>query len=165
LGYDFKDLPWKPVFWTYFDWASGDSDPTDGERGTFNQLFPLGHKYLGFMDLVARQNIEDWNFLLTAKPCDKVTLLAWWHIFHLEEARDSLYNAAGGVIRTDATGSSGTDVGQELDFTIQVQMTQHADILFGYSHFFAGDYISNAAVGAQSGNDADFFYTQFSFKF
>jgi hypothetical protein len=165
LGYDFKDLPWKPVFWTYFDWASGDSNPTDGDRGTFNQLFPLGHKYMGFMDLVARQNIEDWNFLLTAKPCDKVTLLAWWHIFHLEEARDSLYNAAGGVIRTDATGTSGTDVGQELDFIVQVQMTPHADILFGYSHFFTGDYISDAAVGAQSGNDADFFYTQFSFKF
>jgi hypothetical protein len=109
--------------------------------------------------------MQDWNFLLTAKPCEKVSLLAWWHVFHLEEARDSLYNAAGGVIRSDPTGSSGTDVGQELDFIVQVQLTPHADILFGYSHFFAGDYISSAAVDAQTGNDADFFYTQFSVKF
>jgi hypothetical protein len=165
FGHEFSGHAWKPTLWVYYDWASGDSDPADGERGTFNQQFPLGHKYFGFMDLVARQNIEDWNVLFTAKPCDKVTLLAWWHIFHLEESRDSLYNAAGGAIRTDPTGASGTDVGQELDITVQVQLNLHTDILFGYSHFFAGDYISDSATGAQVGDDADFFYTQFSFKF
>jgi hypothetical protein len=161
LGYEFRCLPWKPTLWTYFDWASGDSDPTDGDRGTFNQLFPLGHKYFGYADLVGRQNIEDWNFLFTAKPHDRVSLLAWWHIFRLEESRDSLYNAAGTATRTDATGASGTDVGQELDFTVQIQFNQHADVLFGYSHFFAGDFIANTGVG----DDADFFYTTFSFKF
>jgi hypothetical protein len=160
-GYEFKCLPWQPVFWVYFDWASGDSDPSDGERGTFNQLFPLVHRYLGYMDLVARQNIEDWNFLLTAKPCEKVTLLAWWHIFHLEESRDALYNAPGAAIRSDPTGDSGSDVGQELDFTVQVQLRMHADVLFGYSHFFAGDFVADTGPG----DDADFFFTQFSFKF
>jgi len=160
-GYEFQCLPWKPVFWTYFDWASGDSNPTDGHVGTFNQLFPFGHKYMGFVDLVARQNIEDWNFQLTAKPTDRVTLLAWWHIFHLEEARDALYNAAGAVIRKSPTGAAGTDVGQELDLTAQVQLTPHADVLFGYSHFFAGEFI--AATG--NPDDSDFFYLTLTFKF
>jgi hypothetical protein len=161
LGYDFKCLPWKPVLWAYYDWASGDSDPADGDRGTFHQLFPLGHKYFGFADLVARQNIEDWNFLLTAKPCDRVSLLAWWHIMHLEEANDALYNAAGAKVRNAAGADFGDDVGQELDFIIQVQLTMHADVLFGYSRFFSGDLIEDTGVG----DDADFFYTQFSFKF
>lgn len=48
--------------WAWYDFASGDSDPTDGEIGAFNQLFPLGHKYFGFLDLMARQNIHDLNY-------------------------------------------------------------------------------------------------------
>jgi hypothetical protein len=154
-------VPWSPRLWVYFDRASGDSNPADDERGTFHQLFPLGHKYFGFADLVARQNIEDWNFLVTAKPCERISLLAWWHIFHLDEARDALYNAAGSKIRNTAGGDFGRDVGQELDLTVQLQLNSHADILFGYSHFFAGDFIADTG----SNDDADFFYSTFTFKF
>ena len=65
------------------------------------------------------------------------------------------------AIRKDPTGSAGTDIGQELNITIQVQLGQHADMAFGYSHFFAGEFIANTGVA----DDADFFYTQFSVKF
>lgn len=152
---------WKPTLWVYYDWASGDRDPTDGRHETFNQLFPLGHKYFGYMDLVGRQNIQDLNFLATVRPRQKVELAAWWHIFHLEEARDSLYNAAGAAIRTDATGAAGTDVGQELDLTITWFVRPNADLQLGYCHFYAGDFIANTGPG----NDADFYYTQFNVRF
>ena len=113
------------------------------------------------MDLIARQNIQSPNFLLTMKPADKVKFLLWWYIFHLEESRDALYNVAGAPIRVDATGASGRDVGQELDLLWQVTLTPRSDVVFGYSHFFAGDFI--AATGNPS--DADFYYTQYSFRF
>ena len=161
FGYDFKCLPWKPVFWGYYDWASGDSNPNDNSIGTFNQQFPLGHKYFGFMDLVGRENITDWNFQLTAKPCDYLSLMVWYHIFHLEEARDALYSAGGAKIRNAAAGDFGTDVGQEIDLTAQVFVNQHTDLFFGYSYFFAGEFI------AETGNpdDASFFYAAFTFRF
>tara|TARA_R110002072_G_scaffold303108_2_gene493899 strand:+ start:77856 stop:79409 length:1554 start_codon:yes stop_codon:yes gene_type:complete len=161
LGHKFADLPWTPTFHAFYDWASGDSDPTDGKRGTFNQLFPFGHFYMGFTDLVARQNIRDTNFRLTLKPCDKATLILWWHIYQLDEARDALYNAGSGVVRSDPTGAAGTDVGNELDLLLKVNVDQHADLLFGYSRLFAGDFIKRTGVG----QDVDFFYTQFSYKF
>jgi hypothetical protein len=152
---------WQPTLWAYYDWASGDRDPADGRHETFNQLFPLGHKYFGFMDLVGRQNIRDLNFLVTARPREKVELLVWWHILRLDEARDALYNASGAVVRQDASGAAGTDVGQELDVTLTFFLRPNLDLQLGYAHFFAGDFI--AATGPDV--DADFSYTQLNLRF
>ncbi len=163
-GHEWSQRDWKPTLWCYYDWASGDKDPTDGKHNTFNQLFPLAHKWFGFMDLVARQNIQDLNFLLTATPTKKTKALIWWHVFHLAEARDALYNAAGAPIRSDPTGGSGTDVGQELDLLWQVQVNPRADVLFGYSHFWAGDFVRATNPAGVSG-DADFYYSQWSYRF
>ena len=161
LGYQWKSLPWTPTAWVYFDWASGDADPNNGHRGTFNQLFPQAHRYLGLSDIVGRQNIEDWNVLLTARPSDRLTLVAEAHLFRLAEARDSLYGTGGNVVRTDPTGAAGSDVGQEYDFSVRARLTLHADVLITYGHFVAGSFLSRTGKG----DDADFVYAQFSFKF
>ena len=160
-GRRFAGLPWTPTIWAYFDWASGDSDPTDGDRGTFNHLFPFGHYYLGAIDLVARQNIEDLNFKLTFKPHAKATVVLWWHIYRLQQARDALYNAGGAISRFDPTGAAGTDVGNELDLILKFQIDAHADLLFGYSRLFSGKFIRTTGTG----RDAEFFYTQFGYRF
>ena len=41
-----------------FNYASGDSNPTDGARGTFDQLYPTGHDKLGLADQVGWRNIR-----------------------------------------------------------------------------------------------------------
>jgi hypothetical protein len=163
LGYEFEDAMWTPTLWAYYDWASG-GDPDADKVRTFNQLFPLVHKYLGYADLVARQNIRDVNFLLTAKPTQKTNLLLWWHIFQLDDPRDALYNAGGTRIRRDPTGQAGRDVGQELDITIQYVFSPRVDILFGYSRFWQGDFVRQTNPDGVSGN-VDFVYTQASWKF
>lgn len=56
-GYNFKDATATPPLWLYYEYASGDANP--GEGNTFNQLYPFGHYYLGYLDLIARQNIQD----------------------------------------------------------------------------------------------------------
>ena len=56
-GYTLK-APLTPRLWLGFDYASGD-DGAGGDVGTFNQLFPLGHAYFGYIDAVGRQNIVD----------------------------------------------------------------------------------------------------------
>ncbi len=154
-------LPWNMVFWTYFDWASG-NDPTARTHGTFNQLFPFGHRYLGFMDIVGRQNIEDLNFQLTVAPWKPIELLLWWHIFHLDQAQDALYDPGGAIVRQDPTGAAGTDVGQELDLLLRWTITPRAEVQFGYSHLFPGDFLRNTPGGAPG---KDFYYTQFTARF
>ncbi len=177
LGREIAALPWKTTVWSLYDWASGDGDPSDNTVGTFNQYFPLGHKYFGYMDIVARQNIQDWNILTTVQASDRVTLTAWFHAFQLQSDTDALYNAAGVPIYQDPTGNSGGDIGQEIDLLMQWYILPRTDLWFGYSHFFAGDYFSSPGIQAAgvpaggiasngaNGHDADFFYTQLSVQF
>lgn len=165
IGYKFaKYLPWKPVLWVYYDWASGDGNPTDGKRGTFNQLFPLAHAYFGYIDLVGRQNIQDVSAKLVAKPHKIVTAILAYHNFRLDDPRDALYNAGGGAIRRDASGASGTHVGDEVDLVLKVRVTPRVSWLAGYSRFFAGDFVDRTNPAGVSGN-ASFFYTQLGVKF
>ena len=141
-GYNFKDAPLTPQFWVYYDFASGDSNPGQGGKfGTFNQLFPFAHYYLGYLDLVARQNIQDFNMQFVAFPTKWVYLLAQYHNFHLAQARSPLFTAGGVPLRYDPTGAAGTYVGDEIDLIVNFHLTAHQDILIGYSKLFAGSFI------------------------
>src|SRR5205823_4429950 len=98
-GYNAKNLPMNPTIWAYYDWASGDHSPNSGNYNTFNQLYPFGHYYFGFLDLIGRQNIRDWNMHLYLNPAKWVTFNAQYHFFSLDSARDGLYNAGGAPTR------------------------------------------------------------------
>jgi len=161
LGYEFAGVPWKPKLWGFYDWASGDEDPTDGRRGTFNHYFPRGHYYLGWADFAGRQNIQDFNLRLECSPHEKVTLTVWYHMLRLTQARDALYNPGGAVVRFDPTGAAGSDVGNELDVAAAINIQRHCDLLFGYSHLFAGAFLARTG----NGSDVDFFYSQLRLRF
>jgi len=164
LGREWAKNKYKPKVYLYYDYASGDQDPTDDKHQTFFQYFPLVHKYFGFCDLVARQNIHDLNFPLTLQTSKQTQFLIWHHIFWLDSARDALYNAAGAPIRFDPTGSSGTYVGQETDVTWLYNYNPRMDVLFGYSHFWPGTFVNNTTPPGV-GTEVDFFYTQFTVRF
>ncbi|NOX58842.1 MAG: alginate export family protein [Planctomycetes bacterium] len=161
-GYTLSDVAWKPRIGTGFDWASGDEDPLDGKVGTFDQLFPLGHAYLGFLDLIGRQNINAFHFDLTAWPIPKkVKAKIAYHAFWLNAKRDALYNAGGAPGRRDTTGASGTEVGHEVDLTVVWKIDPHQSMLFGYSHFWDSTFITNTGAS----DDPDMLYVRYSFKF
>lgn len=161
LGHEFADVPATPTVWAYYDWASGDADPTDGRRGTFNQLLPQTHLFLGLGDIVGRQNLRDVNFLLTAKPQPAVTLIAELHLFWLQQPRDALYNNGGVPVRVDPTGRAGSRVGQEVDLSAAVRLNRHANLLVSGGHFFPGPYLTRTG----GGRPADFLYTWVTIKF
>lgn len=141
LGYNFRHAPMNPTVWAYYDWASGDKNPGEGKFNTFNQLFPFGHYYFGWVDQVGRQNIQDLSAYLYLYPTKWLTVNAQYHHFWLAESRDALYNAAGVAIRRSATGSAGNDVGNEVDFIFNVHLDLHSNVLFGYSKLFGGRFL------------------------
>lgn len=161
IGRKLVNLPKTPTVWMWYDYASGDDNPADGDIETFNQLFPLGHKYFGWLDLVGRQNIHDLNFQYIVKPHDKLTFMTWMHLFWLADDTDALYNAAGVASRQDVTGASGSEVGRELDFVLMYALRPGVDLHLGYCHFWSGDFIEN--TGGQ--DFAYLLYTQMSIKF
>ncbi|HZZ78134.1 MAG TPA: alginate export family protein, partial [Gemmataceae bacterium] len=127
LGWHWKDAPLNPTVWAYFDYASGDHNPGAGRSTTFNQLFPFGHYYLGWLDLVGRQNIIDPNLHLYLYPTNWTTIWIQYHHFWLANANDALYNAAGNPILRDPTGRAGRDVGDEFDFTVNFTLSKHTN--------------------------------------
>lgn len=158
FGYNLADFPGAPRVFAGFDYGSGDSDPTDGKFQTFSQLFPLGHAYLGFIDIVGRQNIEAYTVGTSFTPAQKFTMLVQGHAFRLADDASPLFNAGGGAVG----GQAGTkDVGYELDLLLTHQYDAHTQVTVGYSHLFAGDYFDVAGKG----EDIDFFYLGWQYTF
>ncbi len=155
LGYIWAERAWTPRAYANFDFASGDGNPDDGRLGTFNQLFPLGHAYLGFADFVGRQNIEDLSLGLSAAPIREVLLTAGWHNFWRADSHDALYNPAGMVVRPGGGGESAR-VGREMDVVGHYLFNRYVAVELGYCHFFTGSFLR------ESGGDApvDFLYGQ-----
>ena len=158
LGYTFA-ADWSPRMLAGFDVGSGDNSP-GGDVQTFNQLYPLGHAFLGFIDVIGRQNIISPSFGVTAKPNPDTTLGVRGYYFWRESEDDAVYNAGGGVVRP---GSAGSDraIGSELDLTLLYKFGQHTTGLLGYSHFFAGSFIRESG----SSDDIDFVYLQMQYTF
>ena len=142
LGHAWTDCTWSPTVWFYFDYASEN----------YNQLYPLAHKYLGFIDAVQRQNIESPNVLVKAKPHDKVTLLLWY--YHLQSNSAAAVPSIGGAHPQNGSRY----LGNELDILAKWQMTPRSDLVVGWSHFWKGSKIDNPG-------DADFAYSQLQIHF
>lgn len=159
LGRKFDDVCWTPAIWLYYDWASGSNVQGNG----YHHLFPLAHKYLGFMDLFGRRNIETPNVQFSMKPHKKLTLMLWYYYFFLENQNDVPYTVTMAPFNAGAAPAS-PDLGHEIDLTATWKFTPRTAILFGYSHFFSGDYYKQTP-GLTYRGDADFFYSQLTVNF
>lgn len=145
-------LPWTPTLWGYYDYASGNYPGGDYNR--FNDLFPLGHKYFGFIDAVKRQNIQSPNMLLTMAPTKKVSLLCWyWHF--MADSQSDIVPSIGG---TPPQSTTSRNFGDELDLIARYNFGPRSNALIGYSHFWRGNKILAPA-------DADFTYVQWELNF
>ncbi|GIW96714.1 MAG: hypothetical protein KatS3mg111_0047 [Pirellulaceae bacterium] len=154
---------WKPTVWGWYDWASGgDSGPVSRGDDSFDHLFPLAHKYNGFLDLFGRRNLNDVNMQFIAPVGNRVSLLLWYHYFFLDQPTTPYgvtmqpYNAG------NAAGSR--DLGHEIDLLCTVTVNPRHQVLVGYSWFGAGRYY-DTTPGVLSSADADFFYMQYQTRF
>jgi len=160
-GYAFQQVHGIPTFQIHYDYASGSRDPFGGDsNSTFQQLFPFGHYYLGYLDLVGRQNIHD----ISAQ-------FSWWanhwiqfnlqtHRFYLDTPQDALYTANGRKLRQDPTGRAGRDVGTELDLTTSFHLSNHQDFLLGWSQIWSGRFIRETGPNT----NPQLFYAQYSHR-
>lgn len=144
-----------------YNFGSGDSDASDSEHNTFDNLFPLNHAYYGFMDLFSLQNIHNLEATYSEKVLGKYSFRAAVQGFWIaEEDSDAWYNAGLRPIRR-----AGTDVssyaGSEVDLTLSTSVFDNRlQLLMGYSHFFAGNYLDDTG----SSNNASWYFLQMNFK-
>jgi len=168
-GYTFSETPWKPRFGLEYNYGSGDSNSTDAQSESFQNLYPSNHERLGFMDLFSWRNIHNFRAQLTAKPTKDIDLELSYHAFWLADTNDYWFRSnSNGAVRT--TMPNGRDVrtigasnfvGHEIDVTAKWQLTNWISLDVGYSHFFAADYLQDTGPA----DDADFGYAQVSLTF
>lgn len=159
VSHVWTDSPLKPRFAIGFDYASGD-DEAGGSVNTFNQLFPLGHAYFGFIDIVARQNIVDFSSTFSLKPTARSTFRIGAHFFSRADSADGLYNAGGGLVRAGDPNAS-KNIGTEIDLTFSYKVTSLLTASVGFSRLFAGDFLSDTG----NDEDIDFAYVQLLLNF
>lgn len=165
LKYTFSEAWGKPFLALGADYASGDGEPTDDTVETYNQLYPLGHAYFGYIDTVARQNVKAIKLGtgITMVP-NKLTAALEYHWFWRAHEGDGLYNAGGALARSAIFVTPGgrtvtaqdNELGQEIDLTLTYILNRHLSFALGYSHFFTGDFLRETGLG----DDTDFFYLQ-----
>lgn len=155
IGYTFNH-EWKPRLGIGYDYASGDSNPTDGKDETFDPLYATGHRPLGYLDVFGLKNIHNPHATFSFLPHKTVKLQVDGHLFWLAESKDGWYRSNNSLIRRDATGSSGSFVGSEIDVTATYTPHKRVKVQAGYSHFFTGDFVKDTGTS----DDAEFFYTQ-----
>lgn len=160
-GYTLNKTWAKPRLAFGFDLASGDKDPYDDKKQTFNQIFPLAHPYFGWADQVARQNIQALTLSATVKPLKRVSAKVQGLNFKLAQKRDALYNAAGAASRRNVDGLAGKNVGNEFDAEVTLNLGVHVSTMVGYTRFMPGNFIKNTGP-SQAHN---FFYVMVPVKF
>jgi hypothetical protein len=158
-GHTWRDNSWKPRLALGYDFASGDSNPTDGKHTTFENLFPTNHKFYGFMDTVSLQNVHDVRLSASIKPHKKVNATLDYHNFWLANKGDNFYTVSGasrgGIGSTPGTGygrntTYGNYLGSELDLVISYNVCRDFAVQAGFGQFFVGKYI--ASTWSANGN-------------
>ncbi|TWU37382.1 alginate export family protein [Novipirellula artificiosorum] len=168
LGRKYETNLLSPTVWAYYDYASGEEDFAEvgAGDGGYEHLFPLAHKYNGFMDLFGRRNLHDFNVLANTPLTKKISLVLWYHYFRLDE-QTTPYS----VVMTPynkTTQAESKDLGHEIDVLFNINLNPRNNVLLGYSHFAGGDYYDTPGIKptlAGDDADADFFYAQFQTRY
>jgi hypothetical protein len=131
-----------------YNYASGDADPADGVRGTFDQLYPTPHDKYGLADQIGWKNIHHLRAGLELTPRKGWPVSTSYHSWWLAERRDGIYTAGSAPLARVITGATERHVGQELDIQMTRAITPQLQLAAGYAHIFTGAFLKEATPGA-----------------
>jgi hypothetical protein len=145
FGYQLDEVFSQPWLRVGINYASGDPDPSDGDRRTFFNLLPTNHLYYGYIDQLAFSNLVDFLVQLKLKPHPKLGLELVWHRFWLASQNDGRYFGTGAFSRdglgfaSDESGLGSRDVGNELDVVASVKLSRNVSLLLGVAQLWGGE--------------------------
>jgi hypothetical protein len=147
VGKKFASAKWQPRWLVEYNYASGDSSPADGTRGTFDQLYPTGHLKYGLTDQVGWRNIHDVHAAIELKLSRKLAVNGGFHDYWLASSRDGLYNAASVLVARSITGAAGRHVGEEIEVYGTYSVSKTIQFGVGYGHLFTGEFLNRTTHG------------------
>ena len=152
------DTQWQPRLGLKVDVASGDTNPNDGQQGTFNALY-FKSAYFNDASLIRPANLIDVHPNLSADLTRTLSVNGGADVFWRYSRNDAVYAVPGFIaIPAQKTGSS--YIGTALDVNLQWQIQRHLTFGASYVHFFTGSYVHDAG-----GRDVNYVSTTLSFIF
>jgi hypothetical protein len=142
LGYTATDLVVEPDVSVEVVYGSGDSDPTDGDQGTFQTLFPTNHLYYGYVDQAAWSNLTSAALRAGFTPFQKVKANAAYHHFRLSDPAGGWYYATGQLIRP-GNASASSHLGDEVDVVATWAWRPGLQLQCGYGVFVPGTFVED----------------------
>lgn len=133
-----------------YDCASGDADPADGVRGTFDQLYPTPHDKTGPADQVGWKNIHHVRAGFDWTPLRGLPIAAAHHLWWFAERRDAVYTVGSAVLARHVSGSEDAPVGQEIDVQATRALTPQIALAAGWAHIVPGPVLKASTPGAFS---------------
>ena len=167
LGYSF-DFPWSPRFLIYYDYASGDRNPTDSYQSSgFDTLFGarrFEYGATGNFGPFFRSNISSPGWRVSVVPAKGWKFQLKQRFWYLATSRGAF---AGSGLR-DSTGKSGNYLGHDVEVQVQWKVNDNVEFDAGYDHWFKGSYFDRlpASAGLPPGGntDTDYFYILTKFR-
>jgi hypothetical protein len=147
-GYTLPNVLWKPRFFTGYDYATGDKNPTAPVQGTFDTMYPTAHDRFGISDQFGWQNIEAVRGGVTVIPHPRWSFTAQYLDFWLATADDGIYNTSGALIFRDTAGTDGTHIGDEVDFYTWYEINREVHVGAGIARLLPGEFIDKAGKGS-----------------
>lgn len=158
-GYTFSEIGMKPGLSMEYSFASGDSNPVDGKKETFDGAFGARDMMYGRMNFFHWQNIKDAQVNLEVRPHEKLFIKTEFHKFRLAEREDAWYLNAQAY--RDKSGRSGDEVGRELDIVTTFDLSKKQQFQVGFGHFRPDEFAGKVA----SDKESNWFFCQWSYKF
>jgi hypothetical protein len=137
----------RPRFFGEYNYASGDTNPKSGTRGTFDQLYPTAHDKYGLADQVGWRNIRHARAGAELKPSAKWGVSGSYHSWWLASVTDALYSASGAAVARSVAGTAGRHVGQEVDIQAAYNYSPQLQIGAGYAYLIPGEFLKNTTPG------------------
>ncbi len=131
-----------------YNYASGDEDPADGVRGTFDQLYPTPHDKYGLADQIGWKNIHHARAGFEVSPFRATPFTVNYHSWWLAEEKDAVYNIGNTALGRIPAGAADRHVGQEIDVQVSRALTPQLQAAAGYAHIFPGKFLKEATPGA-----------------
>jgi hypothetical protein len=146
IGHPIAKSRYKPKMFVELNRLSGDADPRDGRRGTFDSLFPAAHDKYGVTDLFTSGNIVHLRPGVQLALRKNLNVSVAYNSFWLANESDGLY-VGGKVVARSKFDGTGIHVGQEGDVQMQWAPSKASQFILGYGRLFPGEFLRHSVSG------------------
>ena len=133
----------KPRVTAEYFYASGDNDPKDGTRGTFDQLYSSNHGKYGLADHIGLRNMRMAAVKFEVSPSKKLKLNSAVSRLQLATVNDSWYGSSGTKVVLNRKATS-TGLGWETDLFATLTVSKELSLAAGIAGLFGGGYIEQS---------------------